>query len=255
MGKLYVGIDAGSRATKLVAIDETGRIVRRAVADQSVCPAATAERLFADTCGTAQAARCVATGYARNLLTFANRAVTEITCHAKGCASLYPGAGTVIEIGGQDSKLIRLQQGRVHDFVMNDRCAAGTGRFLEVVAVRLGLTLTALQDAPPPEGNPVAISSMCVVFAETEVIGLLAAGTPPYSIMRGVQRAIATRVAAMAGDRKQLPGDIIFTGGVAQVHGMKDALEHVLGRPVRVPEMPQHTGALGAALIAREDCG
>ena len=95
---------------------------------------------------------------------------------------------------------------------------------------------------------------MCVVFAETEVIGLLAAGTPPAAIMRGVQRAIATRVAAMAGDRKPIQGDIIFTGGVAQVPGMRDALEHVLGRPLRVPDHPQYTGALGAALIARDDC-
>jgi len=254
MEKVYVGIDAGSRATKLVAVDTAGAVIHHAVVDQSVHPADTAKELFDAACGTVTVGRCIATGYARNTLTFADRAVTEITCHAKGCTSLYPAAEAVFEIGGQDSKFIRLRQGRVHDFVMNDRCAAGTGRFLEVVAVRLGLSLTALQDAGE-NTPPVSISSMCVVFAETEVIGLLAAGMPPAAIMRGVQRAIATRVAAMAGDRKLLQGGIVFTGGVAQVRGMRDALEQVLGRPLLIPDLPQYTGALGAALIAREEGG
>ena len=258
MDRLYVGIDAGSRATKLVAVDAGGAVVRRAVVDQSVRPAETARELFEAARGAAAVGRCVATGYARNVLAFADRAVTEITCHAKGCAALYPAAEAVVEIGGQDSKFIRLRQGRVYDFVMNDRCAAGTGRFLEVVAVRLGVSLEALGGLlreGAPDGAPVTVSSMCVVFAETEVIGLLATGTPPAAIMRGVQRAIATRVVAMIGDRRQLEGEIVFTGGVAQVHGMRDALERVLGRALRVPDLPQYTGALGAALIARdEDC-
>ena len=250
-GNVYVGIDAGSRATKLVAVDAAGGVVCRAMVDQSIHPAATAKRLLDEACGAMRVARCVATGYARNTLAFAERAVTEITCHAKGCAWLYPEAGAIIEIGGQDSKFIRIRQGRVHDFAMNDRCAAGTGRFLEVVAVRLGLPLVAL--APVPQGGAaVAISSMCVVFAETEVIGLLAAGTPPDAIMRGVRRAIASRVAAMIGDRARLAGDTVFTGGVANVQGMGEELEAVLGRALRVPEHPQYTGALGAALIARE---
>jgi len=256
MDKIYIGIDAGSRATKLVAVDAAGKVVHHAMVHQSIQPADTAMKLVADACAMATVAHCVATGYARNVLTFANRAVTEITCHAKGCASLYPEAEAVIEIGGQDSKYIRLRQGCVHDFVMNDRCAAGTGRFLEVVAVRLGLSLTALQDTHENarcETSPVTISSMCVVFAETEVIGLLASGTPPTAIMRGVQRAIATRVAAMTGDRKHLQGEIIFTGGVAQVSGMREALEHIFGRTLLVPALPQYTGALGAALIARDD--
>jgi len=267
MHNVYVGIDAGSRATKLVAIHADGKVVHRARVDQSVQPAVTAQKLFEETCGTMQVGGCVATGHARNMLTFADRAVTEITCHAKGCASLYPEAEAVIEIGGQDSKFIRLQQGRVHDFVMNDRCAAGTGRFLEVVAVRLGLSLAELQEcghsSPQPEcgqecphsfPDPVSISSVCVVFAETEVIGLLATGTPPATIMRGVQRAVAMRVVAMMGDRRHLQGEIIFTGGVAHVHGMKDALERALGRTLRIPDQPQYTGALGAALIARDEC-
>ena len=252
---LYVGIDAGSRATKLVAVDGSGAVVRRAVADQSIQPAVTARALFDGAVGAEEVGRCVATGYARNLLAFADRAVTEITCHAKGCAWLYPDAGAVVEIGGQDSKFIRLAQGRVHDFVMNDRCAAGTGRFLEVVAVRLGVSLGDLQDLlrEAQDAPPVTVSSMCVVFAETEIIGLLAAGAPPAVILRGVQRAVATRVVAMMGGRRQVQGDTVFTGGVAQVHGMREALEDALGRGLRVPEMPQYTGALGAALIARQD--
>jgi len=255
MSSVYVGIDAGSRAIKLIAVDESGKTVCRAIVDQSIQPAVTARELVDDTLGPLRAGRCVATGYARNVLTFADRTVTEITCHAKGCASLHPEAGAIIEIGGQDSKFIRLQQGRVHDFAMNDRCAAGTGRFLEMVAVRFGVPLAEMQEVLRGEtcGPPVTISSMCVVFAETEIIGLLAAGTPPAVILRGVQRAIATRIVAMMGERKHLPGDILFTGGVAQVHGMREALEQVLGRGLKVPEQPQYTGALGAALIARQD--
>ena len=252
---IYVGIDAGSRATKLVAVDASGAVVCHAMADQSVRPADTARELLAEALGQARPARCVATGCARNALAFAGRTVTEITCHAKGCAALHPDAAAVIEIGGQDSKFIRLKQGRVQDFVMNDRCAAGTGRFLEMVAVRLGIPLGDFGQALRAEAQaaPVAISSMCVVFAETEIIGLLAAGAPPAVILRGVQRAVAARVVAMMGERKHPQGGIVFTGGVAQVHGMKEALEQTLGCGLLVPALPQHTGALGAALIAMEN--
>jgi len=254
---IYVGIDAGSRTTKLVAIDADGNVLRRAIADQSIHPAATARRLLDETCGGEHVAQCVATGYARHVLPFADHTVTEITCHAKGCATLHPETDAIIEIGGQDSKFIRLEQGRVHDFVMNDRCAAGTGRFLEVVAVRLGVALADLEPVfrDVADMETIAISSMCVVFAETEIIGLLASGTPPGVIMRSVQQAIATRIVAMTRDRKPLDKTILFTGGVAQIHGMKNAFVNMLGRPLLIPEHPQYTGALGAALLARERAG
>jgi (R)-2-hydroxyacyl-CoA dehydratese activating ATPase len=251
---VYVGLDAGSRATKLVAVDAAGKVVRRGLVDQSVIPAESAKRLFDETLKGLSVQQCVATGYARNVITFANRAVTEITCHAKGCVAEVPDAGAIIEIGGQDSKYISLEQGRVHDFAMNDRCAAGTGRFLEVVAIRLGLSLTDLEGVLSKEPHDLAatISSMCVVFAETEIIGLLASGTPPVVILRGVQQAIAARVVAMMGHRKKIAGRMLFTGGVAQIYGMVAAFERALGEKIVIPEYPQYTGAYGAALIARE---
>jgi len=255
--QVYVGIDAGSRATKLIALDQEGRVVRRGIVDQSVSPAESGKRLFDETLKGLSVQRCVATGYARQVLTFADRSVTEITCHARGCMAEVPEAGAIIEIGGQDSKFIALTQGRVHDFAMNDRCAAGTGRFLEVVAIRLGLSLTDLKGvlSQPPLDQAVTISSMCVVFAETEIIGLLAAGTPPAVILRGVQQAIAARVVAMMGPRRRIAGPILFTGGVAQVEGMVEAFAKALDQSILIPPYPQYTGAYGAALLAREAVG
>jgi (R)-2-hydroxyacyl-CoA dehydratese activating ATPase len=251
---VYVGIDAGSRATKLVAVDASGCVVKRGVVDQSVSPAESAIRLFEETLKGLSVQHCVATGYARQVIPFANRTVTEITCHAKGCVAEVPEAGAVIEIGGQDSKFIALEQGRVHDFAMNDRCAAGTGRFLEVVAIRLGCSLTHLKDvlSQAPQEKAATISSMCVVFAETEIIGLLAAGTQPALILRGVQQAIAARVVAMMGHRRKISGSILFTGGVAQIEGMAEAFEKALNEKIVIPPYPQYTGAYGAALLARE---
>ena len=250
--QVYVGIDAGSRATKIVAVDAEGHVLRRGMIDQSVRPAESAKRLFDETLDGLSVAQCVATGYARNFLSFAHRAVTEITCHAKGCVAEFPDAGAIIEIGGQDSKYICLDHGRVHDFAMNDRCAAGTGRFLEVVAMRLGVSLTDLEEVlrDAPQNAAVTISSMCVVFAETEIIGLLASGAGTEDIVAGVQAAVASRVAAMAG--RNLPEPIVFTGGVALVPGMQTALENALGKPVVVAAEPQLTCALGAAILAAQ---
>lgn len=251
---VYVGIDAGSRATKIVAIDSEGHVLRRGMIDQSVRPAESAKRLFDETLDGLTVVQCVATGYARNFLSFAHRAVTEITCHAKGCVAEFPDAGAIIEIGGQDSKYICLDHGRVHDFAMNDRCAAGTGRFLEVVAMRLGVSLTDLEEVlrDAPRDAAVTISSMCVVFAETEIIGLLASGSSASVILQGVQSAVAARVVAMMGDRKKISGSIVFTGGVAQVYGMSSTFEKVLTHALVIPKHPQYTGAYGAALLAME---
>ena len=157
----------------------------------------------------------------------------------------------MIDIGGQDSKLLRLRRdGTVDDFVMNDRCAAGTGRFLEVLATRLGVKLSCLGTLADRSRKPATISNMCVVFAETEIIGLLASGVAPEDIVAGVQASIAARVAAMAG--RNLPEPILFTGGVALVPGMNAALEAVLSRPVVVAPQPQLTCALGVAILAAE---
>jgi len=170
-----------------------------------------------------------------------------------GVRRLVPGAKTIIDIGGQDSKLVRLDgNGKVRDFAMNDRCAAGTGRFLEVVAARLGIPVGDLGATASRSKSPAAISSMCVVFAETEIIGLLSCGRAGEDIVAGVQNAIASRIVAMAGRSVETP--ILFTGGVARISGMDAALRTALGQPVAVSPEPQMTGALGAALLARRHC-
>jgi len=252
---ICAGIDAGSRTIKIVLLDADAReVLALGTVDQGVEQIALARRLFESLLGQTgrrrdQVSRIVATGYGRNLLDFADTTITEITCHARGVRHLVPHAMTIVEIGGQDSKLIRLSpQGVVRDFAMNDRCAAGTGRFLEVVADRLSVNLDALGELARRSEKAAAISSMCVVFAETEIIGLLAAGTAREDIVAGVQKAIAARVAAMAG--RSLDQPIIFTGGVALIPGMAEALQSVLGHPVAVAPQPLMTGALGAALLA-----
>jgi len=252
---ICAGIDAGSRAIKVVLLDaDRLAAVASGVAAQGVEQEALARALFERLLEESGLTRdhvshVVATGYGRDAVGFADTTVTEITCHACGVRHLVPEARTVIDIGGQDSKLIRLDSsGSVRDFVMNDRCAAGTGRFLEIVAERLGLALTGLGEAAVRSTEPAAISSTCVVFAETEIIGLLTAGTRPEDIVAGVQASIASRVASMAG--RGIDAPVVFTGGVAMIPGMDRALQSALAHPVVVAPEPQMSGALGAALEA-----
>jgi predicted CoA-substrate-specific enzyme activase len=250
----YAGIDAGSRTIKIILMDAGGRVVASGLRDQGVEVVALTEELLAGLLEQASLkrsdlGRVVATGYARNVIASADTTITEITCHAAGVRRQAPQARTIIEIGGQDSKVIQLDDsGQVRDFAMNDRCAAGTGRFLEVVADKLEAPLADLGDLAAGSTSPSAISSMCVVFAETEIIGLLAAGAERANIVAGVQRAITSRVAAMIGPNARRP--IIFTGGVAMVPGMDRALADSLGAEVQIADEPQMTGALGAAILA-----
>ena len=252
---ICAGIDAGSRSIKVLLMEaETLRPIGWDVCDQGVRQDALACELFHGLLARHHLAsgditRTVGSGYARNALSLADITITEITCHAVGVRHGAPDARTVIEIGGQDSKLIRLSpEGVVHDFAMNDRCAAGTGRFLEVLAGRLNAPLDELGELAARSRQPAGISSMCVVFAETEIIGLLASGTAREDIVAGIQAAIASRVSAMAGGK--LTGPVYFTGGVAMVPGMARALGTALGQEVAVCDQPQFTGALGAALLA-----
>ncbi len=252
---ICAGIDAGSRSIKVVLFDtEQKRILSSGIADQGVAQPQLAANLLAQALQTAQIERAqvgalVATGYGRNTVRFADTTITEITCHARGVRQLAPDARTIIEIGGQDSKLILLEDsGRVRDFAMNDRCAAGSGRFLEVVAARLGADLQALGELSRQSRQPAVISNICVVFAETEILGLLAEGVPAPDIAAGVQNAIATRVATLAAGA--IAGPVYFTGGVALQSGMARALEAALDCPISVAPLPQFTGALGAALLA-----
>jgi predicted CoA-substrate-specific enzyme activase len=252
---ITAGIDAGSRAIKIALFDHaSATLLGTGIADQGVEQVRLVEELYDRTLRAAGLERAqvqgvVATGYGRSRVPFANTTITEITCHARGVYHLLPDTRTVIEIGGQDSKVILLEAGgRVRDFSMNDRCAAGTGRFLEVVAARMGVDLPALGELSRHSQKPAIISSTCVVFAETEIIGLLAEGTPATDIAAGVQAAITSRVATMAG--RALTTPVCFTGGVALLAGMISALEATLALPVRVAPHPQFTGALGAALLA-----
>ena len=254
---ICAGIDAGSRTVKVVLIDaESLQIVAQGLADQGVEQDKLATSLFRRVLKSNGAtgedvAAIVATGYGRNAVSIADTTITEITCHAVGVHRLVPDARTVIDIGGQDSKLLRLDgHGKVRDFAMNDRCAAGTGRFLEVTAARLGVELGALGRLAAKSRSPAAISSMCVVFAETEITGLLAAGTAREDIVAGVQAAIAARIVAMAG--RSVTAPVVFTGGVAMVSGMAAALQAALGQTITVSPEPQMTGALGAAILAAE---
>ncbi len=252
---ISAGIDAGSRTLKVVLWDSgQGEILAAGTEDQGVAQDVLAQQVFErllQQCGLGRraVASVVATGYGRNLVRFANTTITEITCHAFGVRQLAPAARTIIEIGGPDSKLIRLNPGgEVRDFAMNDRCAAGTGRFLEMVAARLGVPLTELSALASRSQNPAAISSMCVVFAETEIIGLLASGTPSEDIVAGIQTAIAARVTAMMGSSVESP--VFFTGGVALLPSMAGALQSALGQRVETVTQPLLTGALGAAILA-----
>ncbi|MHC4167934.1 MAG: acyl-CoA dehydratase activase [Planctomycetota bacterium] len=252
---ICAGIDAGSRAIKIVLIDAGSmQVVAKGLADQGVEQDKLVSELFEqvlknDGISRKDITAIVATGYGRNAISIADTTITEITCHAAGVHHLVPQAMTVIDIGGQDSKLLRLDaSGKVRDFAMNDRCAAGTGRFLEVVAQRLDTELRSLGRMAAASKNPAAISSMCVVFAETEITGLLASGTASADIVAGVQTAIAERIIAMAGRVAEPP--VIFTGGVAMISGMDAALQTALGQVVTVSPDPQMTGALGAAILA-----
>ena len=257
---ICAGIDAGSRAIKVVLIDrDTREVIATGEADQGVRQGELATVLFERVLAERGLARSdvafiVGTGYARNIVPIADTTITEITCHAVGVHHRDPEARTIVEIGGQDSKLIRLDaDGSVRDFAMNDRCAAGTGRFLEMIASRLEVGLDRLGEMAATSERPAAINSTCAVFAETEIIGLLAGGTSAEDIVAGVQTSIATRVAAMAGGRLTEP--VVFTGGVARIPGMGRALTEALGHPVAGVPDPVTTGALGAAILAGRRAG
>jgi len=197
--------------------------------------------------------RMVATGYGRVSIPFADRRVTEISCHAAGAFYLFPDTATVIDIGGQDSKAIRIGQGgKVLDFAMNDKCAAGTGRFLEVMANKLQVRLEDMGPLSLKAKKGVNISSVCTVFAESEVVSLVARNHPKEEILRGIHRAIVNRVWSMA-TAIGVHGAVTMTGGVAKNIGAVRLMEEKLGQPIHVHSEPQIVGALGAALLAGRD--
>lgn len=251
---LTAGIDIGSMSTKAVIFN--GQSFYKAISPTGWSPRCAAEQVFNDLLKQSeytpeQIDFLVATGYGRVSIDFADRVVTEITCHARGAAYLVPGTDLVIDIGGQDSKVIRINElGQVLDFTMNDKCAAGTGRFLQVIAAALGVDVSELAALSAGKA-PLTLNSMCTVFAESEVISLISQGKEKGEIIAGLHQSIARRIASMA-QRMGTLNRITFTGGVARNEGVRESLEQQIGVPVLVPEDCQMAGAIGAALIARD---
>jgi len=251
---ITAGIDVGSVTTKAVLLlgsDYRGVIRPTGPDPRQAGTGALEELLSVAGLSLKDVDFIVGTGYGRASLPFINKAVTEITCHARGAHHLLKGTGTVIDIGGQDSKVIVTDpEGRVVDFAMNDKCAAGTGRFLQVMAGVLGAGLSELGEWGRA-ALPAPVNSMCAVFAESEVIGLLAKGVAKEEIAAGICRSVAQRVAAMAA-RVGARGPVLFTGGVAKNPGVRKFLSDELGEEVIVFPESQMAGAIGAALLARE---
>ncbi len=254
---LTVGIDIGSRSSKAVVLED-GEPIAGVICETAIRLADRAQDVFGAAIKKAGIGRdvvnyIVATGYGRVCAPFANRTVTEITCHARGIHTLKSAVRTVIDIGGQDSKVIKLNAaGQVADFAMNDRCAAGTGRFLEVTSRAMGLKLEDFSRLYFESGSPCKISSTCAVFAESEVISLLAEGVKDKDIVAGLISAVARRVANMAKRHTPEPA-FAFTGGVAKNEGVRAALESEIGQPfLKFSYDPQLIGAYGAAVIAAE---
>lgn len=254
-GEFFVGIDSGSHATKLVLINSGLEIMADEVIPTGTSVKESARRGYSKllrTCGLSaeRIAGVISTGYGRNSIDFATEPVTEITCHALGANHILKGGGTLIDIGGQDSKAIKMDStGSVRKFAMNDKCAAGTGRFLEVIADRLQMSLEEFARLALSAKSEVAVSSMCSVFAESEVISLIASGASKEEISKGIHRSIASRTASLV---KRVEGEppYYMSGGVAKNAAMVKALSESLGARVTVIRNPQTVGALGAAIFA-----
>lgn len=251
---LSAGIDIGSINTKVVFYDhDAGKIVHACAEPTGFKPKVAGETVFRHclkATGRAEKdiARVVATGYGRHTVRFAQAQITEISALARGVNHLFPNVRSVFDIGGQDSKFVRLDEaGRVRNFVMNDRCAAGTGHFLQTIARALNVRLEDFGRVALESQNPVPISSLCVVMAESEILSLVAEDRPVPDIIAGVHYALARRVVNLAAGYG-IEEEVAFCGGVARNTGMQAALQDVVGLALRVPEEPIIVSALGAAL-------
>ncbi len=255
MDKYVMGIDIGSRTIKIVIMNpNTMQIKDFYVTDTTATPKTQAEKaikkiLLKNNIDPKDITYTVATGYSREQFPHSNKTVTEITCQACGINYFYPNAKTIIDIGGQDSKIIKVENGIVCDFTMNDRCAAGTGRFLEIAEKIIEIERDKIWETVKDIKNPLPISSMCVVFAESEIISLIANGKNRGEIFAGVLLAIAKRTTALAG-RINIEEPLIFTGGVANSKAMTASLEKSLEMKITTPANPTITAAVGASIIA-----
>jgi predicted CoA-substrate-specific enzyme activase len=253
----FAGVDIGSTMTKVVLIDTTDSILsaikgptgpeHRQLANEVMKMALQQANLQLD-----DISYIVATGYGRVNVPFADDQITELSCHARGVSSIFPNVRTAIDIGGQDAKCLKIHNGKLIDFVMNDKCAAGTGRFLEVTAATLGIRFEDMGAISLKSTKKVQLSNLCTIFAQQEVVALLSRGERVEDIIAGLHSALASRVATLAR-RLKIEPDVVLTGGVAKNIGMVRAMRESLGSELLVPEEPLLTGALGAAILAKEN--
>jgi predicted CoA-substrate-specific enzyme activase len=254
MSDYFAGIDIGSTMTKVVIMDQ-------GIISSIVGPTGPEQRRLANKVmeNALQQANLpfeaitflVATGYGRINVPFADKQVTEISCHAKGVAHYFPECKTIIDIGGQDCKGIKIEMGRPVDFVMNDKCAAGTGRFLEVIADALGIAIEDLSELALKSTQPAQISNICTVFAEQEVVSRLAEGVPLADLVAGILESLASRISRMV-NRLKVANEVVVTGGGAKNPALVEALSQKLGYATYVPDDPLLTGAVGAALLGKD---
>jgi predicted CoA-substrate-specific enzyme activase len=253
----FAGVDIGSTMTKVVITDATDKLLstikgptgpeHRQLANEVMRMALEQAGLHLD-----DISYIVATGYGRVNVPFADEQITELSCHARGVSSIFPDVRTAIDIGGQDAKCLKIKNGRLIDFVMNDKCAAGTGRFLELTAATLGIPLDDIGDMSFKSTKKVQLSNICTIFAQQEIVALLSRGEKVEDIIAGLHYALASRVATLAR-RLKIEPDVVLTGGVAKNKGIVKAMKESLGCDVMVPDEPLLTGALGAAILAREN--
>lgn len=256
--KFVMGIDFGSTTSKTVILDLAGNIVASAIAHKGSVSNDGAKISMAEALDKAgisekDIARAVSTGYGRRMLDIADKSYTEITCHARGAVHLVPDARLVIDIGGQDSKVIAVDaNGLVEQFAMNDRCAAGTGKFLEALARAVNVPLEEMGPMAMTAKDHLSISNMCATFAETEVVALLAEGKSKHEVLGAVHAAIASRTVGLVS-RVGKREPCVMTGGVAKNVAAVHHIEKALGITLRLPPDPQIAGALGAALFALDE--
>ena len=255
IGIYTLGIDVGSTASKCIVLKDGKEIVAKSLIDVGAGTSGPQRAIEAvlNEAGMKKEdmAYTLATGYGRTSLMdgIADKQMSELSCHAKGATFLFPNVHTVIDIGGQDVKVLHIDNGAMTNFQMNDKCAAGTGRFLDVMARVLEVKVEDLGRLGAMSRKKVGISSTCTVFAESEVISQLAMGTDKCDIIDGIHRSVAHRVTGLAHRIGVVP-DVVMTGGVAQNEGVVKALQDELGCPIKTSPLTQYNGALGAALLA-----
>jgi predicted CoA-substrate-specific enzyme activase len=255
---IFAGVDVGAATAKTVILSDD-RIVSYSIIPTGYDVKLAAQQVTIEAIARAGISKSldeldyvVSTGYARNAVAFADKSTTEIICHAKGAHFMMPGTRTIIDIGGQDSKAIEVdEEGNVRDFVMNDKCAAGTGRFLEIIADALGIKIEEMGEIGLQGNNPAKISNICTVFAEQEVVARLAEGVSLHDLVAGILESLANRVSRMV-NRLRVAEEVVVTGGGAKNMGLVKALSDKLGYTVSVPPEPLLTGAIGAALLGKD---